>query len=57
VRYLVLLFLCSCSTTYVTVEKTVLVYNLFGHTQVKQGGSNLKDLVLDQASDAQVKLK
>jgi len=53
-KYLLLLFLTSCSTTYVTVDKKIYVIGI-GNT-IDQGGSNLKDNTLDQKSDGELVL-
>jgi len=53
-KYLLLLFLTSCSTTYITVDKKIYVIGI-GNT-IDQGGSNLKDNTLDQKSDGELVL-
>lgn len=51
---IIFLFVSGCSTTHVNVHKTVFVFGF--RNDVKQGGSSLKDLKLDQKSDGAVKV-
>jgi len=51
---IVTLLFTSCSVTYVTVNKTIIVIG--EENSVDQGGSNLKDNKIDQTADGNLKL-
>ena len=53
-KYFLLLFLCSCSTTVVTVNKTVFI--LGKDNAVELGGSSLKDNSLSQKARGELEL-